>query len=148
LAVLGNFTLQATRRFGAKSEKWLACAASATPTQILTSPYDAVGNLTCAQDMQRVYSIAYDALDRVTQHNEPLGFALTMGYDNVVDRTSVAGKQSSVVTSIYGPAARLSSKALNDSAPLRGVPIISPVDDVGFGVSPGPSRRPPADNKP
>ena len=64
----------------------------------MTFTYDNAGNLTVAANSNGAYTMAYDAMNRMTLVNEPVGAILTMIYDALGNRTEVqdgTGKEDS-----------------------------------------------------
>ena len=56
-------------------------------TSLRSFAYDQSGNLTLAMDENSLYSMSYDALERVTSALEPFGLSLSYQYDNTDNRS-------------------------------------------------------------
>ena len=79
--------------------KWYANGGGLTQTQTFT--YDAANNLTAAIDPDGTYTLAYDALNRVSHVDEPFSLSLTFGYDAAGNRTSVVDSLGGVTTAMF-----------------------------------------------
>jgi len=99
-------------------ENWVV---SGSTVNTLTFSYDANGNLLAAINNAGAYTMAYDALNRVTQTQEPFGLTLTATYDGVGNRTQLQDSFGGVLTSVYDSANRLTSRQFGGASqtPLR-----------------------------
>ncbi len=88
-------------------ETWLI---SGSTVNLLTFTFDPNNNLLTAADYHGLYTMAYDALDRMTSVQEPFGQTLTMGYDAVGNRTLLKDSLGGVTTLVYDAANRLTSR--------------------------------------
>jgi RHS repeat-associated protein len=100
------------------AETWTV---SGSTTDSLSYGYDAVGNQTAASDNNGAYTMAYDALNRVTVTQEPFGLTLTSSYDAAGNRTLVQDSFGGVTTSLYDTAGRLTTREFGGAGqtPLR-----------------------------
>jgi RHS repeat-associated protein len=83
---------------------------SGSTTNALTYTYDAAGNQLTAADQNGAYTMAYDALNRMTSEQEPFGLALTFSYDAASNRVLVQDSLNGVATSVYDALGRLTSR--------------------------------------
>ena len=90
------------------TESWYATGGAFS--QAMTWTYDAVGNRLTAQAPAGSYTLAYDALDRVSAVQEPFGLSLTFAYDADGNRVGVADSKGGVQTSVYDAAGRLTGR--------------------------------------
>jgi len=99
-------------------ENWVV---SGSNVNTLTFSYDANGNLLTALNNAGAYTMAYDALNRVTQSQEPFGLTLTATYDAVGNRIQLQDSFGGVLTSVYDSANRLTSRQFGGASqtPLR-----------------------------
>jgi RHS repeat-associated protein len=89
------------------SETWIS---SGSTVNIQTFTYDAAGNKLTAADYNGAYTMAYDALNRMTSEQEPFGQALTFTYDADDNRTVVQDSQGGTTTSVYDVLNRLTTR--------------------------------------
>jgi YD repeat-containing protein len=87
----------------------------------LVYSYDNNANLLTAQDSHGAYTMAYDALDRLTAQQEPFGLALTMAFDAAGNRSQVQDSFGGTTTSLYDAAHRLTTREFSTggATPLR-----------------------------
>jgi RHS repeat-associated protein len=99
-------------------ETWTVSGSTAN---LQTFTYDKAGNQTAASDYSGAYTMAYDALNRVTVTQEPFGLTLTSSYDAVGNRTLVQDSYGGVTTSLYDAADRLTTREFGGAGqtPLR-----------------------------
>jgi RHS repeat-associated protein len=99
-------------------ETWVV---SGSTTDLLTFSYDKNSNLVTAADYHGAYTMAYDALDRMTAVQEPFGQILTSIFDPVGNRTVLQDSLGGTMTSIYDAANRLTTREFGGSGqtPLR-----------------------------
>jgi RHS repeat-associated protein len=76
---------------------------------VQTFTYDAAGNQLTAADYNGAYTMAYDALDRMTSEQQPFGQTLTFAYDAENNQTVVQDSQSGTTTSVYDVLNRLTT---------------------------------------
>ena len=93
-------------------ETWLASGGGTD--NILTFTFDAVGNLTQSANNAGTYTMAYDAINRMTLVNEPFGQTMTMVYDNIGNRTEVQDG-TGVEDSVYDAHNNLTSRTYSQS---------------------------------
>jgi RHS repeat-associated protein len=85
-------------------ETWVT---SGTTVNTQSFTYDADGNELTAVDANGAYTMAYDALNRMTSEQEPFGQTLTFTYDANDNRTAVLDSLSGTTTSVYDALNRL-----------------------------------------
>ena len=88
-------------------ETWLTFGIA---VNVQTFTYDADGDKLTAADYSGAYTMAYDALDRMTSEQEPFGQALTYSYDAASNRTVVQDSQGGTTTSVYDALNRLTTR--------------------------------------
>jgi RHS repeat-associated protein len=76
----------------------------------LTYTYDAAGNRLTAQDVNGTYTMAYDALNRMTAQQSPFGLTLSYSYDTLGDRVRVQDSLGGVQANSYDATGRLLSR--------------------------------------
>jgi RHS repeat-associated protein len=87
-------------------ETWIV---SGSTVNTLTFTYDAAGNMLTAANNAGTYTMAYDALNRISSEQEPFGAVLTMTYDAVGNRTQVQDSFGGITTSVYDAAGRMTT---------------------------------------
>jgi RHS repeat-associated protein len=99
-------------------ETWVA---SGSTTNLLTFTFDRNSNLLTGVDYHGMYTMGYDALDRMTAVQEPFGQILTNTFDAVGNRTALQDSLGGTTTSIYDVANRLTTREFGGSGqtPLR-----------------------------
>ncbi len=99
-------------------ETWVV---SGSTVNTLTFTYDANANHLTAASNAGTYTMAYDALNRVTVTNEPFGLTLTASYDAVGNRTQLQDSFGGIQSSVYDAADRLTSRKFGGASqtPLR-----------------------------
>src|SRR5262249_55701455 len=80
---------------------------SGTAVKTLTYSFDPNGNMLTAANNISAYTMAYDALNRVTAVQEPFGQSLTFAYDAVGNRTQVQDSKGGTTTTVYDTGNRL-----------------------------------------
>jgi RHS repeat-associated protein len=95
-------------------ETWTGATAN---TQTFT--YDAQGNLLSATDQNGAYTytMTYNALNQMTNEQEPFGQALTFTYDAAGNRAKVTDSQTGTTTSVYDTLNRLTSRQFSSGTP-------------------------------
>src|SRR6185295_17018166 len=83
-------------------------------TAVLTSTYDAVGNLLTAKNAQGTYTLSYDALNRVASVYEPFGQSLFWDYNTVGNRTQIRDNRGFYHDQIYDAIDRVTNVELYD----------------------------------
>jgi YD repeat-containing protein len=78
-------------------------------TETLLATYDAAGNQLTGQNSIGIYTMTYDALNRVTSVAEPGGQALAFAYDKAGNRTVVQYTDGTLETSTYDAANQLTA---------------------------------------
>jgi RHS repeat-associated protein len=98
---------------------WLSAAGVTTDTRVYA--FDANNNLTGASNAVGTYTMAYDALDRMSSQQDPHGLVLTFSYDAVGNQTLAQDSFGGVTTSLYDADNRLISRQFGGSGqtPLR-----------------------------
>jgi len=101
------------------SETWYDSSNTLVNTQTYT--YDADGNLLTAQDSGGLYTMTYDALDRVITDEDPFGMTLAYTYDAAGNRTLVQDSLGGVTTYVYDADHELTSEVFGGAGqtPLR-----------------------------
>src|SRR5262249_22570328 len=101
------------------TETWFNSGGTATET--LTYSLDANGNKLTATNSSGAYTMAYDAMNRVTGVQDMWGDTLTFTYDLVGNRTKVQDSKGGVTTSVYDAANNLVTQMFGGSGqtPLR-----------------------------
>ena len=79
---------------------------------VLTSTYDAVGNLLVAANENGIYTMSYDAVNRVTVVAEPFEQLLTFSYDYGGRRILVEDSLGGMLTSAYDALNQLTTRTL------------------------------------
>jgi RHS repeat-associated protein len=96
------------------AQTWDQGGANPTATNVFSYNYDANDNLVSASNttggVTNSYTLAYDALDRLTSVAEPFSASLTYAYDAVGNRTSVADSFGGVISSVYDPVDSLKTR--------------------------------------
>src|SRR5205807_553295 len=94
---------------------------SGSTVNTLTYSYDANSNLLTAANNAGTYTMAYNALNRVSQTQEPFGLTLTATYDAVGNRTQLQDSFGGVLTSVYDSVNRLTTREFGGASqtPLR-----------------------------
>jgi RHS repeat-associated protein len=94
---------------------------SGSTTNVVTYTYDNNGNQLTALDSKGTYTMAFDALDRVTVTNEPFGVTLTATYDAIGERTQVQDSFSGTTTYVFDAVGNLTSEKFGGpgQTPLR-----------------------------
>jgi RHS repeat-associated protein len=101
------------------TETWFDAHGNQVNAQSFT--YDNNGNLLTAQDLNGLYTMTYDALDRVVTTQEPFGLSLTDAYDADGNRTLLQDSLGGVTTYVYDADNELTSEQFGGSGqvPLR-----------------------------
>jgi RHS repeat-associated protein len=96
-------------------------SSTGTTTNVQTFTYDAAGNQLTAADFSGAYTMAYDALDRMTSVAEPYSQLLTFAYDAASNRTLMQDSQGGTTTSVYDALGRLTTREFGGTGqtPLR-----------------------------
>jgi YD repeat-containing protein len=105
-----NFSYDADGRL--TQEVWVN--GSGTVVNTLVYGYDSNGNQLTGGDSHGTYTMAYDALNRVSSMQGLYGTLLTFGYDAAGNRNSIKDNFGGVLTSVYDSAERLSSQQYNN----------------------------------
>jgi YD repeat-containing protein len=111
-----NFSYDADDR--QTGQTWIS---GGSTVNLLTFTYDAASNMLTAASYAGTYTMAYDALDRMTSELEPFTAVLTFTYDAVGNRTLVQDSSGGYTTSIYDAVDRLTTREFGgpSQTPLR-----------------------------
>src|SRR5262249_51356151 len=100
------------------NENWIVSGSSVNR---LTFTYDSADNILTALNNGGAYTMAYDALDRMTSVQEPFALRLTYSYDAADNQTLRQDNFGGVLMSVYDQLNRLTSRQFGGTSqtPLR-----------------------------